>query len=68
MIDHKDRTHVCESDPRGGYVYVEVDVCHAHECPFWRAGKRHGPCNCGAEELREKWSKPAALGSALGAL
>ena len=31
--------------------YVSLDVCHAHECPAWRIGKKHAPCNCGGEQM-----------------
>ena len=31
--------------------YVSLDVCHAHECPVWRIGKKHAPCNCGGEKM-----------------
>lgn len=24
---------------------------HTHKCKYWRVGKKHGPCNCGAREL-----------------
>jgi len=41
---------IARSD-KGGYSYVERNVCHAYECPAWRIGKKSGPCNCGAEEL-----------------
>jgi hypothetical protein len=23
---------------------------HRHDCPCWRIGKKHGPCNCGGRE------------------
>lgn len=27
------------------------DTVHKHECRYWRNGKSHGPCTCGAREL-----------------
>lgn len=60
------RTRVIATSPKGGYLYVDADVCHTHECPFWRMGKSHGPCECGAEELREHWGYETALDAALG--
>ncbi len=27
---------------------------HAYECPYWRVGRRHGPCNCGGVERQAK--------------
>jgi hypothetical protein len=41
---------VLQKDERGGYVSVSVHVVHEHSCPFWRMGRRHAPCNCGAHE------------------
>lgn len=43
--------HTLARDERGGYVALSVYAVHAHECPYWRIGKRHGPCNCGAIDL-----------------
>lgn len=28
------------------------DPAHTYECPFWRIGKKHGPCICGAAEIQ----------------
>lgn len=38
---------------------VEICVVHARACPYWRIGKKHAPCNCGALELGTK--RDAAL-------
>jgi hypothetical protein len=27
------------------------DAVHTYECPAWREGKKHGPCDCGGDEL-----------------
>lgn len=35
----------------GGYVSVRVEAVHAHACPYWRLGRRHGPCTCGARSV-----------------
>jgi|SRR5688572_9585019 len=34
---------------------VHVTATHEHECPYWRMGKKHGPCICGAKELDDKF-------------
>lgn len=26
-------------------------AAHKYECRYWREGKSHGPCTCGAQEL-----------------
>ena len=41
---------------KGGYVALTVQAVHTYDCPFWRMGKKHGPCNCGAHEEWERWS------------
>jgi hypothetical protein len=33
---------------KGGYVSVQIAAVHTYACKFWRQGKRHGPCTCGA--------------------
>jgi len=58
-------TRVIEKAEGGGYLYVEVNACHSYECRFWRMGKRHGPCTCGAEALKAEWSFEQAVGAAL---
>lgn len=35
----------------GGALVIEAVVVHTHECPYWRMGKRHGACICGALTL-----------------
>lgn len=35
----------------GGYVSISAQAVHAHRCPYWRMGKRHGDCTCGALEV-----------------
>lgn len=44
-----DLTHLIDllNDPR----MCRPTAVHAHECPYWRVIKRHGPCSCGASEL-----------------
>jgi hypothetical protein len=37
------------ADGRG--PYCDLDVCHTHECPVWRIGNKHAPCNCGGEAM-----------------
>jgi len=27
------------------------EAVHEYECRYWREGKSHGPCTCGAREL-----------------
>jgi len=27
------------------------EAVHEYDCPYWREGKSHGPCICGAREL-----------------
>ena len=27
------------------------EAVHKHECRYWRSGKSHGPCSCGAREV-----------------
>src|SRR5262249_46351439 len=39
---------------KGGSVTVQVAAVHAHSCPFWRGGKRHGSCDCGALDEWER--------------
>lgn len=39
------------------FILAEIQVVHAYECPNWRSGKRNGPCNCGAQELWERYQK-----------
>lgn len=39
---------------KGGTVSIHVAAVHVHSCPYWRQGRRHGPCNCGA---LEEWRK-----------
>lgn len=34
-----------------GIPYITLDVCHTRECPSWRIGKKHTPCNCGADSM-----------------
>lgn len=33
---------------------ASTDFCHARECRYWRLGKSHGPCICGAVAKRER--------------
>lgn len=33
-----------------------TDFCHTRECRYWRLGKSHGPCTCGAVAKRERTS------------
>jgi hypothetical protein len=35
----------------GGPVHAELNVTHNHGCPATRFGKKHGPCDCGAQEM-----------------
>ena len=42
------------TDDRGGSVVMTVEAVHTRECPFWRQGKRHGPCSCGAADAWKK--------------
>ena len=52
----------------GGYLLVSVDAVHDYDCPFWRMGKKHGPCVCGACALEEQAGGfEAALRTALKA-
>ncbi len=37
---------------RDEILSLMMDV-HTYECPFWRIGKRYGPCNCGGKERHE---------------
>jgi hypothetical protein len=32
----------------------ELSAVHSYSCLSWRIGKRHAPCNCGADELFAK--------------
>lgn len=27
------------------------EAVHKHGCPYWREGKKHGECNCGARTM-----------------
>ena len=45
-------------DPAGGRVILQATAVHARECPAWRMGRRHGPCDCGAHalwQLHQDW-------------
>ena len=44
---------------KGGYVALTVQAVHTYDCQFWRMGKKHGPCNCGAHEEWERWNAAA---------
>jgi hypothetical protein len=35
----------------GGYLAARIDAVHTYACPWWRMGRRHGPCDCGANAL-----------------
>lgn len=37
-----------------GHVALRVEAVHTYECPYWHMGRRHGPCNCGANDLMER--------------
>lgn len=65
VVEHREGDHcpngVCQSTSRvveralgGGYVYLSASAVHAHDCPNWRMGTRHGPCRCGAAEAWER--------------
>jgi hypothetical protein len=36
-----------------GYVVLNATAVHTHDCKYWRLGKSHGPCTCGANDLWE---------------
>jgi hypothetical protein len=38
----------------GAYVLAEVVAVHARKCKYWRMGKSHGPCTCGASLAIER--------------
>lgn len=50
---------VIARDPEGGHVSASVTCVHARSCPYWRMGKRHGPCSCGAHET---WHRMLTMG------
>jgi hypothetical protein len=52
---------VIERAPGGGSLSVEAGSVHAHACPAWRMGRRHGPCKCGASALWEKHRRRIVL-------
>lgn len=39
----------------GGSVIASVNPVHLHECNYWRMGRRHRPCTCGALELFDEF-------------
>lgn len=43
----------------GGSVSVQVAAVHTHDCRYWRQGKSHGPCLCGALTEWETFLAPA---------
>lgn len=45
--------------PKGGFVDAVIQPVHAHSCPYWRLGVRHGPCNCGAHEVWDEFIRQA---------
>ena len=47
------RSKTLARDDRGGSVVIQVAAVHAHTCPFWRQGQKHGPCDCGALDAWE---------------
>lgn len=47
--------------PKGGMVSATVAAVHEHSCPFWRIGKRHGPCDCGALEAWDEIFRESTL-------
>lgn len=38
-----------------GGIVAEIHPVHTYECPYWRIGTKHGPCDCGAVELWEQF-------------
>lgn len=43
----------------GGSVVLQIAAVHTHACPYWRNGKSHGPCECGANEAWDRWIETA---------
>ncbi len=39
---------------------------HEYECPYWRMGKKHGPCTCGGMERHLRFK--AAVGVLVAAI
>jgi hypothetical protein len=57
VVTHASIDAVLNTDAKGGYLIASISCVHTHECPFWRNGKRHAPCNCGANALIEVFKK-----------
>ena len=51
---------VVAGERTSGHITASVFPIHVHECRYWRAGTRHGPCTCGAQSLWEKFLKAHA--------
>jgi hypothetical protein len=46
--------YICKHKHKGGAYIALPEAVHTRECPFWRVGKKHGPCVCGGVELQEE--------------
>ncbi|KKL87798.1 hypothetical protein LCGC14_1931080 [marine sediment metagenome] len=45
---------VCTREHKDGAYVALPEAVHTYDCPYWRMGKKYGPCVCGGEELQSE--------------
>lgn len=51
QVVHSFHRALKQNEGTGAYVLAELTPVHRHGCPSTRNGRKHGPCDCGAEAM-----------------